>query len=80
MKRIAIICTAISAILLVLGVIEAITNYQWSAGDQDPFFGNPRLLMNDGTTVLIAAGLMIVVSAVTWILARRRSQGDQPQS
>jgi hypothetical protein len=80
MKRIAVICTVITAILVVLGVIEAITNYQWSAGDQDPFFGNPRLLMNDGTTVLIAAGFMIVVSVVTWILARRGGQSDQRQS
>ncbi len=80
MKRVAIICTVLSGILLVLGVIEAVTNYQWSAGDQDPFFGNPHVLMNDGTTVLIAAGLLVLVSAVMWFLAARKGSGNQRQS
>ena len=79
MKRVAIICTAVSAVLLVLGVVEALTNYQWSAGDQDPLFGNPRVLLNDGTTVLIAAGFLVVMSAVMWILARRKESSDQRQ-
>jgi hypothetical protein len=80
MKRVAIICTVLSAILLVLGVIEAVTNYQWSAGDQDPLFGNPHVLMNDGTTVLIAGGLLVLVSAVMWYLAARKGSDNQRQS
>jgi hypothetical protein len=80
MRRAALICTVLSGILLVLGVIEAVTNYQWSAGDQDPFFGNPHVLMNDGTTVLIAAGFLVLVSAVMWFLATRKDSGNQRQS
>ena len=80
MRRAAIVCTALSGVLLVLGIVEAVTNYQWSAGDQDPLFGNPRLMMNDGTTVLIAAGFLIVVSAVMWVLAKRKGSSDQRQS
>lgn len=80
MKRMAIICGVLSGALLVLGLVEALTNYKWSAGDQNAFFGNPRLLMNDGATALIVGGFLVIVSAMMWFLARRKDQGDQRQS
>ena len=79
MRRAAMIFTALAGVLLVLGIIEAVTNYKWRAGDQNPLFGNPHILMNDGTTVLIAGGFLVLVSAVMWILARRKDSGDQRQ-
>ena len=80
MKRIAIILAVVSGGLLVLGLVEALTNYKWSAGDQNAFFGNPRLLLNDGTTVLIGGGILLVVSAVVWVAATRKGQSDQQRS
>lgn len=80
MKRLAVICTVLTGLLAVLGIVEAVTNYQWSAGDQDPLFGNPRLLMNDGTTVLIATGILAVGSVIMWVLALRKDRTDQHQS
>jgi hypothetical protein len=77
MKRIAIICGGTAGLLLILGVVEALTNYKWSAGDQNAFFGNPKLLLNDGITVLIAAGFLALVAAATWIAARRKDRSDQ---
>ena len=79
MKRAAIICTIVSAIVLVLGIVEAITNFNWSAGDQNPLFGNPHLLLNDGTSALITTGFLLLVSIVMWIVASRKDRGDQRQ-
>ncbi len=77
MKRLAKICTLISGLLLVLGLVDYLTNYNW-ANDQDPLFGNPRILLNDGATVLIAGGFLTVGSVVMWILARRGDPGGRP--
>ena len=77
MKRVAIITTVIAAVVLVLGVIEWLTNFQWAQGDQDPLFGNPKILLNDGKTAVIAGGFLLIGAIVMWIVARRRDQGDQ---
>jgi len=79
MKRAAIIFTVISGILLILGVADYLTNYNW-ANNQGAIFGNPNVAVNEGVTVLIAAGFLIVVTAVMWVLARRKDQSDQRQS
>lgn len=76
MKRIAIIFSIISVILLVYGLIDYLTNYNWAQGDQDPLFGNQNVLLNDGATVLIAGGLLTVGSVIMWILALRKGDGN----
>jgi hypothetical protein len=74
------VTSVIAGVLLVFGIVEAVTNYQWTQGDQDPLFGDPRILLNDGTTVLIAAGFLIIGSAIMWVLALRKGHGDQRRS
>ena len=76
MKRIAIIFSVISVILLVYGLIDYLTNYNWAQGDQDPLFGNQNVLLNDGATVLIAGGLLTVGSVIMWVLALRKGDGS----
>jgi len=80
MKRLAITCTVTSIVLLILGVADWATNYNWAQGDQDPLFGDPRILLNDGMTVIIAAGLLLVGSIIMWILALRKEHGNQRES
>jgi hypothetical protein len=80
MRRIAMVTSVIAGVLLVLGIVEAVTNYQWTQGDQDPLFGDPRILLNDGTTVLIAAGFLVIGSAIMWVIALRKGHGDQRRS
>jgi hypothetical protein len=77
MKRIAIFFSALAVAMLILGVVEDLTNFRW-ASDQNTFFGNPNWVMNDGKTVLILAGFLVLVSAVLWLyLALGRGQSDQ---
>jgi hypothetical protein len=78
MKRVAIISTVVSAVLLVLGLIDYLTNYNW-ANDQDPLAGNQNVLLNDGATVLIAGGLLMILSVIMWVLAVRGTQGSRDQ-
>ena len=80
MKRLAITSTVLSVLLLTVGIYDAVTKYNWAAGDQNPLFGNQNVLLNDGTTILIAAGLFVVVTIVMWIMAIRKGQSDQRQS
>ena len=77
MKRIAVITSIIAGVVLILGLIEWLTNYQWAQGDQDPLFGNPRILLNDGKTAVIAGGFLLIGAIVMWFVARRRDEGDQ---
>jgi hypothetical protein len=77
MKRLAMIMGIVSAVVLVLGLVEALTNYQWTQGDQDPLFGDPRILLNDGMTTLIAGGFLLIGSVIMWMLARRKGDSDQ---
>jgi hypothetical protein len=80
MKRVAKISTAVSIVLLIIGVIDWATNYNWAQGDQNAFTGNPNVLLNDGQTIVIVSGLLLVLSAGMWILAARREHGDQHDS
>ena len=87
MRRIAAVTSVIAGVLLVLGLVEWLTNYQWAQGDQDPLFGDPRILLNDGATTLIAAGLLMIGSVIMWVIATRKDQrtpvkgqGDQRTS
>jgi cell division protein FtsX len=77
MKRLAMIMGIVSAVVLVLGLVESLTNYQWAQGDQDPLFGDPRILLNDGMTTLIAGGFLLIGSVIMWMLARRKADRDQ---
>ena len=77
MKRMAIVSTVTSVVLLVLGLIDYLTNYNW-ANDQNPLAGNQNVLLNDGATVLIAGGLLVILSALMWFLALRGDQGGRP--
>ena len=79
MKRFAVILGVVAVAVLVIGLIEDITNYKWAAGDQNAFFGDPKLLMNDGTTALIVGGVLLIVAAVVWAAAGRKGQSDQRQ-
>jgi hypothetical protein len=79
MKRLAVIFTIASGVLFVLGLIDYLTNYNW-ANDQDPLFGNQRVLLNDGATILIATGFLVLISALLWVLAVRKGRSDQQQS
>lgn len=80
MKRLAIITSVAAGLLLLLGLIDWATNYNWAQGDQDPLFGNPHILLNDGATVLVAAGFLTLGAAGMWIVALRKGQDDQRRS
>ncbi len=79
MRRMAIVTSIITVLLLILGFADWATNYNWAQGDQDPLFGNPKILLNDGATVLVAAGLLAVGSGIMWYFALRKDRGDQEQ-
>lgn len=77
MKRMAALVSVLACAVLILGVVEDLTNFRWAAGDQNTFFGNPRLLLNDGKVVLILSGLLVLASAAMWYVALRKGQSDQ---
>jgi hypothetical protein len=74
MKRLAISCTVACGLLLAVGLGDFVTNYNWAQGDQNPLFGNPHILLNDGATVLIAAGLLAVGTAIMWVKVLRKGR------
>ncbi len=79
MRRLAVICSVVAISLVVLGVVERLTRFNWPA-DQNTLFGNPRLVTNDGTTVLITAGLLVIATALIWaaVLQKGRSHQQRP--
>jgi hypothetical protein len=79
MRRLALTTASIAALVLILGVVEYATNFHWAQGDQNPFFGNPRLLLNDGAVALIAGGFLLLGSCLMCLLALRKGQDDQQQ-
>jgi hypothetical protein len=80
MRRIAWIFSVTSVFILVVGLIDYLINYNWAQGDQNAFFGNQNVLLNDGEVVLIAGGLLTLGSILMWVLALRREHGDQQQA
>ena len=79
MRRAAIVLSVVSGLLLILGLVDYLTNYNF-ANNQGTIFGNPNVVVNEGVTVLIAAGVLVLVTAAMWILARRKDQSDQRRS
>lgn len=73
MRRLACVFSVTAVIVLIIGLVDYVTNYNWTQGDQNPFQGNPNVLLNDGATVLISGGFLALGSVVTWILALRGS-------
>jgi hypothetical protein len=80
MRRIAWVFSLTTVIVLMIGLIDYVTNYNWAQGDQNPFQGNPSVLLNDGATVLISGGFLAVGSALMWIIALRKGHSNQRQS
>ena len=79
MKRMAIIFSVLAIGMLILGLLENLTNFRWAAGDQNTFFGNQHLVLNDGKVVLILTGFLVVTSALMWFMVLRKGQSDQRQ-
>ena len=79
MRRIAWTFSIASVVVLIIGLIDYLTKYNWARGDQNAFFGNQNILLNDGATILIAGGLLSIGSIFMWIVALRREHGDQQQ-
>lgn len=77
MRRAATIVSVVTLGVLILGLVEDLTNFRWAAGDQNTFFGNPRLLLNDGKVVLILGGFLALLSALMWMAATRKGETDQ---
>ena len=76
MKRLAVVFTVVTVLLLILGLADWLTNYNWS-NDQDPLFGNPHILLNDGATVLVAVAFLAVVTALLWTMVLRKDRDHQ---
>ena len=70
MKRAALLFGVLSVLLLADGTYLDLTNNQ-VGGDQGTLFGNPGFVLSAGTTVLIAGGLLLVVTGVMWLAAAR---------
>jgi hypothetical protein len=79
MRRIAWTVSVGAVLLLVYGLIDFITKYNWAQGDQNAFFGNQNILLNDGATVLIAGGFLSLAAILMWVLTLRKENGDQQQ-
>jgi hypothetical protein len=77
MKRATLVFGVLSVLLFADGLYMELTNYQ--PGDQNAFFGNPRFILSDGATVLIAAGMLLVVTVVMWVVSVRRHAHAQPE-
>ncbi|HEY2550710.1 MAG TPA: hypothetical protein VGI64_09055 [Streptosporangiaceae bacterium] len=80
MKRVALVLAVVSVLVLIDGVVLDLINYH--PDDQNPFFGNPNLILSDGNTALIAGGLILIASALLWLIGRRAAPAppqQQPQ-
>jgi hypothetical protein len=72
MKRAALVCTVLSVLVLGCGIwMQAVS---FHPGDQNTFFGNPRLILSDGEVTLILSGFLIAATAMMWLAVRRRSR------
>lgn len=74
MKRLAWASTVITVLLLADGLWMQLSGYQ--PGDQNPFFGNPRLILSDGEVMLVSAAFFAVGTALMWwVMLRGRHPG-----
>jgi len=75
MKRAAVICTILSVLLLGCGIWMQAVGFH--PGDQNTFFGNPRLILSDAQVTLILSGCLIAATALMWLAVARRAR-QQP--
>jgi hypothetical protein len=78
MKRLVLIFGILAVALLGDGLYMELSHYQ--PGDQNTLFGNPRLVITDGTTVLVAGGCLLLVTVLMWFLAVQKGRNDQHDS
>jgi hypothetical protein len=76
MKRVTLVFGILAVLLLADGAYLELTNNQ-VGGDQGSFFGNPNFVLSAGATVLIAGGLLLVVTIVMWLASARRQPRPQ---
>jgi hypothetical protein len=72
MKRAALVCTVLSVLVLGCGIWMQVVSFH--PGDQNTFFGNPRLVLSDGQVTLILSGFLIVATAMMWLAVARRAR------
>jgi hypothetical protein len=72
MKRAALVCTVLSVLLLGCGIWMQAVGFH--PGDQNTFFGNPRLVLSDGEVTLILSGFLIAATAMMWLAVARRAR------
>ncbi|MGO9078056.1 MAG: hypothetical protein ACLQDY_03320 [Streptosporangiaceae bacterium] len=78
MKRATLAAAILSVLLLADGAYLQLTHNE-VGGDEGTFFGDPRFVLSAGTTVLIAGGMLLIVTAVMWLVARRQPAPPQPR-
>jgi uncharacterized membrane protein len=75
MRRIALVCAVIAALLLIDGLYMVLANYH--PGDQNTFDGNQNVILSDGEVTLISSGFFILATAAIWIVALRREAASR---
>ena len=73
MKRVALVFSVVSVLLLADGLYMVFANYH--PGDANTFFGNQTWNLSDGEVTLISAGLFTVATAIMWAVVLRRRVG-----
>lgn len=85
MKRIALVFGVVSLLLFADGIYLLATHNE-VGGDTGVLFGNPNKFLSAGTIVVISALLLLVASAIMWLVGvrrednERRPAGDPPTS
>ncbi|HXP22045.1 MAG TPA: hypothetical protein VN840_20550 [Streptosporangiaceae bacterium] len=75
MRRLTIVLGVISLLLYADCAFLFATHYQ--PGDSNPLFNNSHWMVSDAATVLIAAVLLTVVTAITAVYSRRSGQAGR---
>jgi hypothetical protein len=70
MRRATLVFGVLAVLLLADGAYLELTNNE-VGGDQGSFFGDPHFVLSAGATVLIAGGLLLIVTVVMWLAAAR---------
>jgi hypothetical protein len=78
-KRAAYIFAVLSLLIIADGVYLEVSNNQQGCGcngDSGTLFGGSTSInLSTGTEVLIAGGLLLIVTGIVWIVALRRDRG-----